>query len=94
MQRPLGGFEQVADVVEAQAGPERPEVARPDLEGRLRAANPMAIREREPQVLVDDFPEGLAGTPDLGLEPGRDVVIETQCRSHFLMLRLKHHDVN
>ena len=86
MHRPLGRLEQVADVVQAEAGPERAEVARADLERRLRVPIPAAVREREPQALVDDFLERLAGTPDLGLEPAGDVLVERQGRSHILML--------
>ena len=87
MQRPLDGLEQIADVVEAQAGSERAEVARPNLEWRLCAALTAASRQSEPQALVDDLLERLAGAPDLGFQADRDVVVEGQSRSHIMMLK-------
>jgi hypothetical protein len=61
VRRPLDCLEQIADVVEAQARAERADVPRLDPEGRLDAQVPPLLRKAEPQALVDDFLEGLAG---------------------------------
>lgn len=94
MRRPLGDLEHFADVVEAEAGPECPEVAWADREGGGRVPIPAATRESEPQALVDDLLERLARAPDLGLEPVGHVLVEGQGGAHILMLHIEHHDVN
>lgn len=94
MERTFGGLEQITDVVEVQAGPERPEIARPELERRLRAAVPTPARKAHPQALVDHLFEGLPGAPHLGFQSRCDIVVETESRTHIAMLAKKHHDVN
>ena len=50
VERPLARLEQVADVVEAQARPEGPEVAGQDHEGRLLRSALGTAREADPQA--------------------------------------------
>lgn len=93
MPRPLDLLEKLGDVVEVQAGPELPEVSCDDPE-RLRRARGAPGCEAGPDRLVHDGAEGPPSPVDLRLEPLGQVVVESQRRSHVLMLPAEHHDVN
>lgn len=94
MERPFGDLEQIADVVEAEAGSKRPEVSSANLEWWLRGLARTAAYESQPQSLVDHRPERLSRAPHFGFQTGCHVFIQGQGRSHILMLSRGHHDVN
>lgn len=90
MARAFDLFEEIADVVVAQAGTET-ERPRAHLErGRRRRATRV---QAETQHAVHDRLEGEAGAPRFGLDPIGNVVFEGQRRSHTMMLCARHHDV-
>ncbi len=92
MRRAFRCFEEMADVVQAEAGPRGSNVPGVDLETGLLAL-PVATAQRKPEAGVHDLLEGTPGAPRLRLEAAGDVVVEGQRRAHIKMLRERHHDV-
>lgn len=89
---PLDPFEQFADVVEAEAGPEAAETACLDPE---RSALPGRTNRHQaaPQRLVDDVAKGAPRSAGRGLQFRRNILIKGQRRPHIVMLGKRHHDV-
>ena len=88
----LDPFEQVADVVEGEAGPEAAETACLDPE-RSAPLGGTSRHQAVPQRFVDDVAKGAPRAPGYGLQPRRDILIKGQRRPHILMLGERHHDV-
>ena len=85
MKRALDLLDEPGDIIQAQPWPEIAEVARsysevPRPGGRAPANEPPSQR------LVDDLAEGPAGAARFRLEPGGDIVVQGERRSHVLML--------
>lgn len=93
MERALHLFDELGDIVEGEPRLDIAEIAHRCLEGPPPGGNAPALQPSA-QRLVDDFAEWPAGTARFRLEVGRHVVIQGERRSHVLMLRSKHHDVN
>jgi hypothetical protein len=92
MKRPLDLLDQLTDVVQRKARA-KAEIAWNDLEWRL--ANRRALtRETTAKGLIDDLPEGAAGSLHFRTQLGCHVFVEGQRGSHALMLYARHHDVN
>ena len=85
MKRPLDLFEQRADVVQAQTGPERPEVARLHHEWGS-VAGLKSGGEAATQGVVDDVAKRPAGSARLRFELRGHVIVESQGCAHILML--------
>src|SRR2546426_12500398 len=81
----LGLLEQLADVVQAEARSQFPEIADLDTE-RLSRPSRTARVHADPQELVDDLLERPSGPPHLRLELGRNVFVEADGGAHVLML--------
>ena len=93
MERPFDLLQQVADVVEGQAGTELAEIARDDVK-RLTHAGRRARYEASTQGLVHNRAKRTSRSTGFGHELRRDVLIECQRSPHALMLMPRHHDVN
>lgn len=93
MQRSFNLIEKFPDVVEAESGPEPPEIPNLHLE-RLARRLCRRLDQPAPERVVDDGAEGPSRSLGQGLELGRHVVVEGNRRAHTLMLCMKHHDVN
>jgi hypothetical protein len=91
MKRPLDLLDQLTDVVQRKARA-KAEIAWNDLEWRL--ANRRALtRETTAKGLIDDLPEGAAGSLHFRTQLGCHVFVEGQRGTHALMLHVRHHDV-
>jgi len=92
VQGPFDLLQQRGDAVEGKAGSQTAEVARRYAKRGL--PDPMGRDEQgAPQELVYGLLEGTAGTPSFSIELGRNVVVESQGRTHTMMLSMTHHDV-
>ena len=85
-------LDEIRDAVEGKAGPQLPEVPGLHPEGSLERTMSRG-RDAATQRRVYGLLEGLAGASRLGLEPGSDVLVERQGRSHIMMLGQRHNDV-
>lgn len=85
MERSFDLLEQLGDVVEAEAGSQRPEVPRLHREGRTR---PARRRPGEPPAerVVDDLAEGEPRLPGQRLQLRGDVIVERDRGPHVMML--------
>lgn len=88
---PFDLFEELADVVEGQAGPQRTEI--PGLHDIRRPIDARGDHQPPSEGLVHDLPKRATRASRLGPELGRYVVVERQGRAHIMMLSHKHHDV-
>jgi hypothetical protein len=93
MKQTLRLFDELGYSVQAEPRPEIAEVAGRDLEGWPLSGDAPA-RQPGAQRLVDNFLEGPAGAARFRLQLGGHVVIESEGRSHVLMLGGRRHDVN
>jgi hypothetical protein len=93
MERTFQLVEQIRNVIEIESWPAAPELTRPDYE-RLARLRPRWLGEPPTKSLVDDIAERAAGSPSHRFQLRRDIVIQRQCRSHIMMILLRHHDVN
>lgn len=92
MERSLDLLDEIRDVVEAEAGPQGPEVTNRHPEGRARRGGEPG--KTASQRVVDHLAEGQARPPRQRLQPRRHVLIEGERRAHVMMLKREHHDVN
>lgn len=85
MKRPLCVPQELAHVVQIQARPQCSEIAcrDPERHSGLRGAGAI---ESQAQEIVDELREGLSRPARLRLQPGGEVVIEGDRRSHDLIL--------
>lgn len=88
----LDPFEQFADVVEAEAGPEAAETAGLDPK-RSALRGGTSRHQAVPQRFIHDVAKGAPRSASRGLQLRRDVVIKRQRRPHTVMLVVRHHDV-
>jgi hypothetical protein len=93
MKRALGLFDELGHVVQAEPRPNLAQIAGLKLEGWPLSGDAPA-RQPGAQRLVDNFLEGPAGAARFRLQLGGHVVIESEGRSHVLMLGGRRHDVN
>jgi hypothetical protein len=77
-------LDELADPVQAEAGAQA-HVAGSNLKRRNRRR--LSTRaEGRAQEIIDDRSKRPPGPPNLGLEPGGDIIIERQCGAHIMML--------
>lgn len=88
----LDPFEQFANVVEAEAGPEAAETACLDAK-RSALLGGTSRHQAVPQRLVDDVAKRAPRSAGRCFQPRRDILIKSQRRAHILMLVKRHHDV-
>jgi hypothetical protein len=86
-------LEQSANAIQRHTGPQPAKIVRFDLKA-LDPGSRAALCEARAQQLVNQRLERLPRAPCFGLQARRDVFIQGQCRSHIVMLGMKHHDVN
>jgi len=92
MTRALDLFECLADVVEIESGA-RLERTRTNDEW----PGPIEVsprRKSEPKEMIDRLLERSPGSLHLCIDPGRNIVVDCNRRTHIMMLLSKHHDVN
>ena len=93
MKRAFGLFDELGYIVQAEPWPQIAEIAGRNLKGLLRGGD-TPTRQPAAQRLVDDLLEGPACAARFRPEVGGNVVVESEGRSHVLMLARRHHDVN
>src|SRR5947209_740675 len=72
---------ELGDIVERQPGLEIAQIAGAYLERLTRRCHP-STGQPATQRFIDNIAEGAPGTPRLGLEFGRHIIVERQGRSH------------
>ena len=93
MKRALDLLDQLGDIVQRKPGLQITQITRCYLEEPpLRSDSP--ARQPSPQRFVHEVAKGPAVAARCRFELGRDIVVESQRRSHALMLYMRHHDVN
>ena len=84
MQRPFELLEQIPDIVVTEPGLQSKGPGL-DLEWFCGLEIPLCTQP-ESEKLVNRHLERFSGAPHLGLELGRDIIVQCQSRSHMLML--------
>ena len=86
MERALDLLDEIRDAVQTESGPELAEVAGLHFERFVRGGS-WRPGKTAPEGLVDDGPEGPAGSPRQRRQLGRQILVEGDGRAHALMLR-------
>lgn len=86
MRRPFDLLEQLADVVEAETWSQPSEGAGFHDEALALAGRLPALVDAEPQEVIHHLFEGAPGSPHFRLQLGSDVVVDSERRSHIMML--------
>ena len=93
MKRAFYMLDELRDIVQGKPRPEITEVAGRYLEG-LPLGGDAPTGQPAAQRLVDDLAEGPTGPARLRFELGGHIIVQSESRSHGLMLSPRHHDVN
>ena len=93
MERTFQLVEQIRNVIEIESWPAAPEFSGLNHK-RLAGLRPRRLGEPPAKCVVDDSAKRAAGSPGYRFQLRRDIVIQRQCRSHIMMVLLRHHDVN
>ena len=87
-------LEKRSNIIIRAAAPGAAEIERLYLE-RGGLPGGLTPRESGSQILVHHDLEGTAALARFGLQPSRNVIIESKCGTHvIMMIYLTHHDVN
>ncbi len=92
MDRAFKLLQKIANVVQTKPGTKRTEVSRFDAKG---PSGPLRFFRVEPQaeILVHDVLERPTATSSFRLELGGNVIVQSESRSHAVMIVGGHHDV-
>jgi len=85
-------LDELGDIVQGKPRFEITEITGPHLEGSPLGGGP-PVFQPPAQRVVDDLAERPASALRFGLELGCHIIIQSQRRSHALMLGRRHHDV-
>jgi hypothetical protein len=85
-------LQEIANVVQVKPGTKRTQVSRFDAKGLVRRLRFLRM-ESQAKILVHDLLERPAALSSLRLQLGDNVIIQSESRSHALMLVNRHHDV-
>ena len=92
MDRAFKLLQKIANVIQAEAGTKRTQVSRFDAKG---PTGPLSFLRVEPQaeILIHDVLERPTAASSFRLELGGNVIVQSESRSHALMIAVRHHDV-
>ncbi len=92
MDRAFKLLQKIANVVQTEPGTKRTQVSCFDAK---RPMGPLSFfrEERQAEILIHDFLERPTATSSFRLELGGNVIVQSESRSHVLMMAVRHHDV-
>ncbi len=92
MDRAFELLEKIANVIQTKPGTKRTQVSRFDAKG---PSGPLSFFRVEPQaeIFIHDVLERPTATSSFRLELGGNVIVQSESRSHALMIAVRHHDV-